>query len=137
MKKNEIASILVFVLAITFIIRAIAIDYNLEEIKIFFGIENPASKDFFYYWFGIGSVVWIMIGLSMLAYPKSKVIRICSMIPLCLYGLLQLMAFYITFGFSGAGYDDGYVVADFLWYGFSTLLSFVPMLIIGLSFDRW
>ena len=139
MKRNEkiIASVLVFVLAITFIIRAIAVDYELDGIMTFFGIGDPANKDFFYNWFGIGTVVWLMIGLFMLGYPESKFVRICSMIPLGLYGLLQLVAFYITLGFSGAGYDDGYVVADFLWYGFSTLLSFVPTLIIGFSFDRY
>ena len=139
MKKNEkiIVASLVFALAITFIIRAIAIDCDLEGIKIFFGIQEPANKDFFFNWFAIGSVIWLMIGLLLIGYTKSKVVRICSMIPLGLYGILQFMAFFVTMAYGRFGYEDGYVVIDCIWYGFSTLLSFVPTLIIGFSFDRY
>lgn len=137
MKKNEkiIASSLVFILAITFIIKAIAIGYDLEGIKVFFGIQDPSNKDFFYNWFGIGSAILLMICVFILGYPKSKIVRICSMIPLVLYGILQFMAFFVTMAYGRFGYQDGYVVIDCIWYGFSTLLSFTPMAIIGSSLD--
>lgn len=133
MKKNEkiIASSLVFVLAITFIIRAIAIGYDLEGIKVFFGIQNSSNKDFFYNWFGIGSIIWLGIGALILCIPKSKAFRIISMVPLCSYGFLQLMGVLAIMAFSG----DNCIIVDVLWFTFTTLLSFTPMAIIGSSLD--
>lgn len=133
--KKIIASVLVFMLAVTFILKFVAVSAGLEGITEFFGIGEPNSQSFYIDWFGIGSLVWLMIGLLILAYPESKVIRICSMIPLCLYGFLQLMALFITMAFGGAGYEDGYVFIDILWFAFTTAISFGPMLIIGLSLD--
>lgn len=134
-KDKFIASIFIFVLAIIFTVKFVAIAQDLHGLKAFFGFEDPSSEPFFLMWFFFGSVIWFVMGSLMLCIPESKAFRIISMIPLCIYGLLQLMALFVTMAFGGAGFEDGYVFIDILWFMFTTLLTFVPTAIIGRSLD--
>jgi len=126
---------MVSLLAATFIVKFLAVKCDIESLKLFFGLEDQRNKSFFESWFLIGSVIWIMIGLFTWLTDDSKAFKIISMIPLISYAFLQFAAFLLTAAFGGAGYDDGYVTVDCIWFLGTTVLSAIPAAILGISAD--
>ena len=137
-KQNSTEKVIVSVctgcLALTFVIKLIAVMSDIESIKLFFGLEDPNNKEFFQLWFFIGIIIMSSIGLLVWVIDN-KLFKIVSMIPLISYAFLQFAAFLLTAAFGGAGYDDGYVTVDCIWFFGTTVLSAIPAAILGISAD--
>lgn len=125
-----VVSVSLFILAVAFFLREIAIEHNIEGLKTFFDLEGASSGSSCYI---ISFTVCMIIALLVWAYDYSKAFRIISMILLFGYGLIQMAFLLITLGFASGGFDDGFVTMDICRYFVTMLLSFIPAAILGCS----
>ncbi len=126
-KEKKIAiSITSSVIALLFILKGIAIEWQVSTLLQVFDLGSSTSGSMMFMY----SVIFGTIALPWL-YEEVKFFRIVVICVCFIYVLLQFISLLMTILFVGAGYDDGYVIIDICRYLVQGILAVIPAAVLA------
>lgn len=128
--EKKASVIMISSLVMVFVLKLIATTFEIMWLQEFFGIDGSTNPSFLETWFQVGTLIILMILISVLFADDIRPVMVGCSIVLAIYGFLQLMALSMTVLFAGAGYDDGYVMIDLLLYLITCSSSLIPSYIM-------